>query len=151
ESLRGLGSRCESWVVSIQEVGVDSDQSSRSPSLCARCGSSIAPGAAFCSHCGLTVTGVAAPPRLPDRPREPTLPREPAPAAAPRADGGAGPPAASLQGPDLVKGSRVMVPPPLIGMGAVFAVGVLLFGSAMGLFAVGGFVGQRPGRTGTIV
>ena len=44
-----------------------------------------------------------------------------------------------------------MVTPPLIGMGAVFAVGVLLFGSAMGLFAVGGFVGQRPGRTGAMV
>src|SRR5262249_59173176 len=75
----------------------------------------------------------------------------PAGGAVPEGYGASGPLAVFLLGFDLLKRYPVMVTPPLIGMGAVFAVGVLLFGSAMGLFAVGGVVGQRPGRTGAIV
>jgi hypothetical protein len=56
-----------------------------------------------------------------------------------------------LLGIDLLKRHPQMVAPPLIALGVVFLVAVLFFGSAMSLFAAGGFAGRGPGIAGAVL
>ncbi|HXJ78344.1 MAG TPA: zinc ribbon domain-containing protein [Candidatus Methylomirabilis sp.] len=120
------------------------DQSSRSPSYCTRCGFAISLEAAYCSRCGLTIA--ASPePHLPDLPHDP--PRE-APAGSDEAKSTL---EDFLLGLDVLKRHPVIITPPLIAMGVVFAVVILFFGGAMGLFAVGGITGHRAGMMGAMV
>ena len=120
------------------------DRPSDSAPLCARCGSPVPPGARHCGHCGLTVS-VAAGQHLPDR-----VDGAP-PQGAPGADGGRDTLASFLQGVDLLTRYPLMITPPLIAMCVVFVAGVLLFGSAMGLFAAAGLAGRGPGVVGAVL
>jgi hypothetical protein len=117
---------------------VGPDRPPGSSSLCARCGSPIAADARFCGHCGLTISGDAGR-RLPARPHD----------GPPRAGTGAveGSDTVTdfLVGLDVLKRYPVIVAPVLIAMGAVFVAGFLFFGSAIGLFAVGGLAGRGRG------
>ena len=125
----------------LREEGVvGSDPSSGSAPLCARCGSPLAPGARFCGHCGLTVPGDAGQRRA-----------APPPHAAARPEGGSDTVTDFLLGIDVLKRYPVIVTPPLIAMCVVLAVGVLLFGSAMSLFAAGGLAGHGPRTVGAIL
>jgi zinc ribbon protein len=125
----------------LREEGVvGSYPSSGSTPLCARCGSPLAPDARFCGHCGLTVSGDAGQ-RLPAGPRH----------AAAGPDGGSDAFTDFLLGIDLLRRYPVMVTPPLIAMCGVVVVGVLFFGSAMSLFAVGGLARRGPGMVGAVL
>jgi len=122
-------------------VGSHPSDSSGRP--CARCGFVIAPGARFCGHCGLTVSG------------EPSL------LALDRPDERAGPSTETEPPSDLVADFSlaarllgrhpVMIVPPLIAMAVVVVTALLLFGGALSLFGLGLFSGRRPVATGVAV
>jgi hypothetical protein len=119
------------------------DRSPDSPPLCARCGSPLASDARFCGHCGLTVSADAGQ-RPAIRPDDGWS--HPGPGAA----DSAGTIADFLAGIDALKRYPAIVAPPLIAMCVVFALAILFFGSAMGLFVMGGFAwrGRGPGMIG---
>jgi hypothetical protein len=119
-------------------------RASDSAPLCARCGSPISAGARHCGHCGLPVSAPGEQQRLDHRDRAP----EPTGAGM---DGGRTILESFLLGLDLLRRYPLMIAPPLIATGALFVAGVLLFGSAVGLFAAGGLAGRGPGVAGAVL
>ena len=106
------------------------------PSVCPRCGATVASGARYCGHCGLSIPTEGGP----AAPESPNLP----------APTGFGPPAGDglvadfILGLDLLKRYPAMVMPPLVAMAFMLVVGLIFFGSAATMFAVGG-LSRRAG------
>jgi len=123
---------------------VGADQLSRSPSSCPRCGFAVSPEASYCGRCGLTIAAGPGP-------HPPDLPHDEPRQTAAGSDEAKGTLEDFLLGLDDLKRYPVIIAPPLIAMGVVFAVVILFFGGAMGLFAVGGITGRRAGMMGAAV